>query len=440
MTEMHVRMPPAGPPGHHDEDERCVGWFEGLGRDSVYVFLQFPLTLASFVAMVTGLALSAGLIVLVVGLPVLVIVLGLARVFATLQREVVTIRGHQRIEPGLYRRPEGTSAWRRWLLAVRTPQPWLDALHGVVSFPLGVATFVVATTMWAVVLNGFTFWFWQGFVDFGPPEENTTLPELLNWDIPEAVLYLLMGLVGLALLRPVIQLCAAMHEGLARLLLDNSRVRELEERVRQLDTARSAAAQAEVASLRRLERDLHDGPQQRLVRLGMDLAVAERRLESSPESAREAIAEARRQAAETLEELRALSRGIAPPILADRGLEPALTAMAARSPVPTEVDVRLGSDSPLDEPVETAAYFVASEALANVAKHAQATRVIMSVRRDGEELVVEVEDDGAGGATVLPGHGLSGLADRVEALGGRLDVSSPAGGPTRLVARIPCAS
>lgn len=441
MNDVHVRQPPAGSPGHHaDRPPGRRGWFGGVLRDSVYVLLQFPLTLASFVVLLTGLALSAGLMILVVGLPVLVLVLAIARLFATIQRELVTIRGTSRIEPGLYRRPEGAAAWRRWLLAVRTPQPWLDALHGLVSFPLGVATFVVTTVWWSVSGIGLTFWFWARFVDFGEPEENTTLPELLHLDVPEWSLYLVIGVVAAATLPFVMRLCGAVHEGLARLLLDNGRVRELEQQVRDLDAARGAAAQAEVRSLRRLERDLHDGPQQRLVRLGMDLAVAERRLDTDPESAREVLADARTQAAETLSELRALSRGIAPPILADRGLAAALVAMAARSPIPTEVDVQLAEGAHLPEPVETALYFAISEAMTNVVKHSDARQAVISVRREGGDVLGEVVDDGTGGAVIVPDHGLGGLTERVGALGGSLDVTSPAGGPTRVVARIPCAS
>jgi len=162
--------------------------------------------------------------------------------------------------------------------------------------------------------------------------------------------------------------CANLHAGLASLLLTGASRRALEAQVSDLTARREAAAAAETAALRRLERDIHDGPQQRLVRLGMDLSAAERRLADDPEAAARLLAEARAQAAETLAELRALSRGIAPPILADRGLAAAVATLAARSPVPTTVDVEL-AERPAP-PVESAAYFVVSEALANVAKHA----------------------------------------------------------------------
>jgi len=233
--------------------------------------------------------------------------------------------------------------------------------------------------------------------------------------------------------------CANLHAGLASLLLTGASRRALEAQVSGLTARREAAAAAETAALRRLERDIHDGPQQRLVRLGMDLSAAERRLADDPEAAARLLAEARAQAAETLAELRALSRGIAPPILADRGLAAAVATLAARSPVPTTVDVEL-AERPAP-PVESAAYFVVSEALANVAKPARPGTAVVRARLvekpGGRALEVEVADDGVGGAAVAKGHGLAGLADRVAGLGGELTVSSPDGGPTLVRATLP---
>jgi signal transduction histidine kinase len=141
---------------------------------------------------------------------------------------------------------------------------------------------------------------------------------------------------------------------------------------------------------------------------------------------------------ETLEELRALSRGIAPPVLADRGLAAALAAVAARSPVPVELAVGLPPGQRLSPAVENTAYFVVSEALANIAKHSEATVAQVTVLREGDRLRVVVTDDGQGGAVLAPGHGLAGLADRLFAVDGSLTVDSPRGGPTRLVAELPC--
>lgn len=174
----------------------------------------------------------------------------------------------------------------------------------------------------------------------------------------------------------------------------------------------------------------------------MDLASAERRLADDPAAAQELVRAAREQAAETLAELRALSRGIAAPILADRGLAPALTAVAGRTTVPTTVRVELPDGERPGPAVESAVYFVATEALTNVAKHARASSAAVTVTLGegddgGRHLVVEVVDDGVGGASVAKGHGLAGLAERVEGVGGRLDVVSPDGGPTTVRAVLP---
>jgi signal transduction histidine kinase len=195
--------------------------------------------------------------------------------------------------------------------------------------------------------------------------------------------------------------------------------------------------QAEAQTLRRLERDIHDGPQQRLVRLNMDLEAVARRLDDSPEKARPLVAEALEQSREALDELRALSRGIAPPILADRGLGPALAAAAARCPVEVSLDVALPQGQRLAAAVENTAYFVVTEALTNVAKHAHAALCTVVVTADADRVLVQVRDDGRGGAHLGKGHGLAGLADRLATVEGALDVVSPPGGPTVLTAEIP---
>jgi signal transduction histidine kinase len=251
-----------------------------------------------------------------------------------------------------------------------------------------------------------------------------------------------VGLLLLMTLPLVTRLCTAAQAGLGKALLSD--VSALHRRIRGLeqerDTARAqtvAAVTAEAAALRRLERDIHDGPQQRLVRLAMELGRAEHHFDSRPEAAREALADAIAQTQEALEELRALSRGIAPPILADRGLREALTALAARSTVPVDLDAD-PLDGRLDPAVETAAYFVVAEALTNVAKHSHALRCAIGLRHSAGTLRAWVTDDGVGGAALGKGHGLRGLDDRVHAVGGRLRVTSPPGGPTTITAELPC--
>ena len=319
------------------------------------------------------------------------------------------------------------------------PLRWGAVLHGIGAMALSIFTWSVLVTWWAGTLGGLTFWFWERWLP--NPDTNTTLPELLDLPMTEAQLNLVLGLLFAASLVPVVRWCTALHVGWARLLLTGTSSRVLAAQVTDLEARRTAAASAETQSLRRLERDIHDGPQQRLVRLGMDLSIAERRLDDDPEAARALLTAARAQAAETLAELRALSRGIAPPVLADRGLGAALASVAARSTVPTSVDVALPDDVRPAESVESAAYFVVAEALTNTAKHAEASAAAVRLWSAGTGpdavLTVEVEDDGVGGAEPAKGHGLAGLVDRVEGLGGLLTVTSPAGGPTLLRATLP---
>jgi len=208
-------------------------------------------------------------------------------------------------------------------------------------------------------------------------------------------------------------------------------------RIEQLESTRAGAVDQQGADLRRIERDLHDGAQAQLVALGMSIGLAEQKLADDPEAARELLGEARRNAREALEELRGLARGIHPPVLTDRGLAAAIVALADRTPLVVRVEVGLDERPP--EAVETAAYFVVAEALANAGKHAKAANVDITVARVDGNLVVEVADDGSGGANAS-GNGLRGLERRVGALDGMLAVESRAGGGTIVRAVMPCAS
>jgi signal transduction histidine kinase len=211
-----------------------------------------------------------------------------------------------------------------------------------------------------------------------------------------------------------------------------------EHRIRRLEETRAGAVDVQESELRRIERDLHDGAQARLVALGMSLGRAEQALDTDPGAVRELLAEARLGAGEALVELRDLARGIRPPILTDRGLEPAISALVARTPLPVTLSADLDVDR-YNAVVETAAYFTVAEALANAIKHANADRVDIRIETGDGVLVAEVVDDGDGGADVS-GPGLTGLRQRAEALDGRLTVVSPAGGPTTVRAELPCES
>ncbi len=212
---------------------------------------------------------------------------------------------------------------------------------------------------------------------------------------------------------------------------------EMAERIETLESTRAGAVDVQDSELRRIERDLHDGAQARLVALGMSLGMAEQKLADDPQRVSELLAEARTGAEQALRELRDLARGIHPPVLADRGLEAALQSLANSTPMKVTLSVDL-EERPAPA-VESAAYFVAAEALTNAVKHAQARRLDIRIARTNDLVDLQVEDDGVGGANP-EGSGLRGLRRRVEALDGTLSVISPRGGPTRIRAQLPCAS
>jgi signal transduction histidine kinase len=223
-----------------------------------------------------------------------------------------------------------------------------------------------------------------------------------------------------------------------RALLGTDARADLAKRVAEVELSRAGLVAAADAERRRIERDLHDGMQQRLVALAMDLGVARDAYPDAPEPLRAALGRTHDDAKQALADLRHIVRGLYPAVLDDRGLDAALSGIAARSPVPARLRVELPRRPP--RAIEAAAYFVVAEALANVAKHARATRVGVDVRLDGSTLHVRVSDDGVGGARPGGGTGLLGLAQRVASLDGTMTVTSPAGGPTTIAVELPCAS
>ncbi|MFF7233273.1 histidine kinase [Streptomyces sioyaensis] len=213
---------------------------------------------------------------------------------------------------------------------------------------------------------------------------------------------------------------------------------ELADRVDELTAQRADTTVAQAAEIRRIERDLHDGAQARLVALGLSLATAEKLMQTDPDQARALLRDARAGAAASLSEMRELVRGISPPVLNERGLVDAVRALALDSPL----DVAVTADVPLhlDPPIESAVYFGVAELLTNAVRHAHASRVRISLTRDDAGLVAEVEDDGRGGADVRPGGGLDGLRRRLTVFDGRVEITSPPGGPTRVRMTVPCES
>jgi len=335
-----------------------------------------------------------------------------------------------------YRRtPQGSLLDRAWARAGE-PAAWRDLAYLLLLLPLGALEFVGVVAAFLAVVGTMTLPAWL-FVAF--PEGAPLWGEVRIDTLPEALVVVLAGLPVCVLVAYLVVAGASRaHGALGVTLLGPSRSARLAERVEALTESRSRAMEAALAERRRIERDLHDGAQQRLVSLAMDLGLAKKKLGEDPGAARELVEEAHSEAKRALSEIRALVRGIHPAILTDRGLDAALSALAARSPIPTLVDVKL--EKRLPEAIETTAYFVAAEALSNAAKHSGASDASVAVRREQapeDRLVVEVTDDGAGGAAQVAGGGLSGLADRLAAFDGRLFVQSPGGGPTLVRAEMP---
>ena len=409
----------------------------GLRRvlyESGYALSAFPIALVGFLVVVIDISLGVALAIFIGGVLLISVGVMVARGFARFERlRIRGMLGRPAPTPSYVCAPAGSGFWRRMLTPLKDPQSWLDVMWSILGLITGTIAFAVTLTWWAATLTGLTYWFWQRFI---PESNDGGLADLLGLGsgrTAESLANLAVGVLGLLTLPWVVRFVALVHASLATVLL-SSRA-ELQTEVARVQDSRDAARMAEAESLRRLERDIHDGPQQRLVRLTMDLGRAKRQVEQDPERAAATIDEALAQARETVAELRSLSRGIAPPLLVDRGLAAALDEMLTQSVVP--VSSRVIVPRQLPPHVETAVYFVVAEALTNVAKHSGASSAEVSVVDEEGQVVVRVEDDGVGGAHPAKGLGLAGLRQRLAAVEGTLDVVSPEGGPTVLTAHIP---
>ena len=300
---------------------------------------------------------------------------------------------------------------------------WRDVLYVAVDLPLTIIEFTVVGVAWALALTALTLPIWF--------EPRASLPPI--WLASVAGVLLLFVAASLS------QIVIRLHRQVVAGLLCTSESRALRREVETLRQSRSAVIDVEASELSRIERDLHDGAQQRVVMLSIDLGLASERIDTDPEGAKELMRSSQEQAREALAEIRQLVRGIAPSILLDRGLVPAIEPITGRGPIRTSIRSELAPGTRLSAAVERTAYFVASEALANVAKHSGASNCEVRVRLEGDQLVVEIWDDGKGGAIVAPGGGLAGLASRVAGVDGTLTVTSPSGGPTLIRAAIPVA-
>ncbi len=403
------------------------GW---AWRSTIHHVVGFPLSLMGFVVTLVLVVLTAGLAVTaVLALGSLVLLVWSLRGFTAAQRS--RFRSVLGVEIPAVPRPEPRPGVSGLLAHVRSATTWRQITYHLGAFVISTASFCMVIVAWSAGIAGTLL-----------PAYATALPPRhggLGWSMrePATVAVLTVAGVALLLMAPwIARALADLDASAARALLGPSRVEELARRVDTLTTSREGVVDAADAERRRIERDLHDGTQQRLVSLAMNLGMARSALAEAPEPARQAVAEAHEEAKRTLAELRGFIRGLHPAVLDDRGLDAALSGIAARAPLP--VTVRVDVPQRCSPTIEAVAYFVVSEALTNVARHAEATRAAVVVEQAGTRLRVTVTDDGKGGASPEGGTGLRGLTQRVASVDGELRIDSPAGGPTIVTAELPC--
>ncbi|GAA3935734.1 sensor histidine kinase [Actinomadura viridis] len=306
--------------------------------------------------------------------------------------------------------------------------------HVAAGFPLGLAALMCLGNILVAAVASPLWWAF-------PPDARPTLFSVLDLHVGDWATALVGGSVQIAVLGAaawwVLPALARLHARLCLAVLTPSARERLTERVDVLTRSRVGVVDAHGAELQRIERDLHDGTQARLVAIAMQVGLARESLAGDPDTVATLLQQAHETAEEAMAELRTVLQTIYPPILADRGLDGALAALAARSSVP--VHIELADLGTLPAAVEAVAYYVIAEALTNVTKHAAATRAALRVARAGDVLSIEVTDDGRGGADEARGTGIAGIRRRVAALDGAVRLDSPPGGPTTLAVRMPCA-
>ncbi|MFN6120619.1 MAG: sensor histidine kinase [Actinomycetes bacterium] len=406
-------------------------------KQSVHLLANLPLGITWFTWVVALVATSGGLLITLLGLPLLAFTELTGRWIGGIERaRVRVLLDDDPPAPAPLRHEPGAWSWMKAAVTDRTG--WKGLGYGLLMLPWGIVTFTVVVAVWSLAVGLVALPTYDWALPDGGFEWGSY--QLTGFGLVGAyVACLVLGVWLLAVSPRLIGLLAAADRRLVRALLSPDESEVLARRVTELQESRDASVESAAGELRRLERDLHDGAQQRLVSLAMNLGIARDHLEASEDPrAAELVGRAHDEAKQAIAELRDLVRGIHPAVLTDRGVDAAVSALAARCPVP--VELRSDLRRRLPAPVEAAAYFVVAEALTNVAKHSGARRATVTVRDEGDRLVVDVSDDGRGGAQVVLGSGLQGLHDRVRALEGRLTVTSPAHGPTSIVAELPCGS
>ncbi|MFC5751059.1 sensor histidine kinase [Actinomadura rugatobispora] len=396
--------------------------------------IQAVLSLGAGIPLFVLAVLSIAFIPLGIGIVLTPLVLLAVRALANLQR-VWAAEWSAVPVPVPYRpRPErGNNLFRllKWLLG--DPATWRDLLWLVLNMPLGMLLGLLPASLLVYGVEGVVVAPWLGQITFygwGP-----------FWPLEDWGAVGIAGSMGLGAALTAFALPAAPrilkgHALFTQALLSPART-ALAERVQELTETRTETVDASAAELRRIERDLHDGAQARLVALSMNIGLAEELMKHDPQAAQELLTEARSASGKALTELRDLVRGIHPPVLAERGLDGAVQALALSLPLP--VDVRIELPGRADAPVESAAYFAVAEMLANVVKHSGASRAWVQVEYRSDRLQLIVGDDGEGGADPGAGSGMRGIERRLAAFDGTMAVTSPPGGPTVVTMELPCA-
>jgi signal transduction histidine kinase len=402
-----------------------------MARDTTFVVAGIPVQLAALAALV--LPWATPLIIPISAWQVLGVTLLSVALAVALRVPLTVIERHRcwsllGIDIPPARTPAGRPLARRLADSVRSEATWRQLLYHLVAGP-------------ALALGGIvTLLAWTGGAGLliGAAYPHVFAPH--SQDPPgRARFWIAVAGAAVVLAAPLAARATAwLDQRAAVALLGPSRSRELERKVETLAESRAGVVDAADAERRRIERDLHDGAQQRLVSLAMNLGMARAAMTDLPPDAMQVIVAAHEEAKEALVELRTLVRGLHPAVLDDRGLDAALSGIAARAPLPVRLTVEVASRA--SPTVEAVAYFVVSECLANIARHSRARQAEISVRRDGDLLRISVTDDGVGGADPARGSGLASLAQRAGSVDGTLQVQSPAGGPTIVTAELPCES
>lgn len=401
-----------------------LSWTIPLIIYAAWGMVLFALVIASFALYTVWL-----------GLPLSVLLFAILRGYSDLHRRWAgTVLGEQLGRP--YRARTGKGFFRRLRDVISDPASWKDFAWLPLNLVVGVAACAVTLALFVAGLGGIIGlpWFIWPFLPEGA-SFTLTFWTVDSWTSAffvgtgHGVFYLGLWWLGS-------QWIFRGYAGLAKLMLAPSEKAQLANRVRELAESRADAVDTQAAELRRIERDLHDGAQARMVAMGMSLGMAEQLMAKDPEAARELLAEARQANTQALSELRDLVRGIHPPVLADRGLAGAVQALALANPLPTDVEIDLPGRLPA--PVESAAYFAVAEALTNVVKHSGAAKAWVRLSHSDGVLHVLIGDDGQGGADPGGGTGLRGIERRLSAFDGTVLVTSPIGGPTVVVMDLPC--